>query len=161
VQVRQRQLALQTGHSYTVSFKIWADRASTVRAKVGMAGPPHTEYWAQNLPISGEPQQVKAQFVMKGSADPAAEFALHMGGALAGAGKPLTVCIDDVYLTDPQFSAPPPAANAATPAIRLNQVGYFPQGRKVAAYARDATKPLGWQLLQSGTRRSYKSTHET
>jgi len=150
VQVRQRQLALQTGHTYTVSFKIWSDRPSTVRAKVGMAGPPHTEYWAQNLPISGEPQQVKAQFVLKGSADPAAEFALHMGGALAGSAKPLTVCIDDVYLTDPQFNTPPPATKSATPAIRLNQVGYFPQGRKLAGYVSDATKPQIWHLLQGG-----------
>jgi len=150
VQVRQRQLALQTGHTYTVSFKIWADRPSTVRAKVGMAGPPYTEYWAQTLPISDEPHQVKAQFVMKGSADPAAEFALHMGGALAGAGKPLTVCIDDVYLTDPQFTAPSPAVKAATPAIRLNQVGYFPHGRKLAGYVSDAATPLTWQVLQGG-----------
>lgn len=150
VQVRQRQLALQTGHTYTVSFKIWADRPSTVRAKVGMAGPPHTEYWAQNLPISSEPQQVKAKFVMNSSADPAAEFALHMGGALAGAGKPLSVCIDDVYLTDPQFTAPPPSVKGAIAAIRINQVGYFPQGHKVAGYASNSTKPLRWQLLQGG-----------
>ena len=150
VQVRQRQLALQTDHTYSVSFKIWADRPSTVRAKVGMAGPPHTEYWAQNLPISSEPQQVKGQFVMKGSADPAAEFAVHMGGALAGTGKPLTVCIDDIYLTDPQFTAPPPSVVAPTPAIRLNQVGYFPQGRKLAGYASSTAKAMDWQLLQGG-----------
>lgn len=150
VQVRQRQLGLQVGHTYTVRFKIWSDRPSTVRAKVGMAGPPHTEYWAQNLPISSEPQQVKAQFVMKGSADPAAEFALHMGGSLAGTGKPLSVCIDDVYLTDPQYTAPPPPVVVPTPAIRLNQVGYFPQGRKLAGYVSASTKPLAWQLLQGG-----------
>ena len=150
VQVRQRQLALQTGHTYTVSMRIWADRSTAVRAKVGMAGPPYTEYFAQNLALSSEPQQVKGQFVMKGSDDPSAELALHMGGSLTGPAKPITVCIDDVFVTDPQFTAPPPAVKVPTPAIRLNQVGYFPQGRKVAGYVSDATKPLTWQLLQGG-----------
>ena len=150
VQVRQRQLALQTGHTYTVSMRIWADRSTAVRAKVGMAGQPYTEYFAQNLALSSEPQQVKGQFVMKGSDDPSAELALHMGGSLTGPAKPITVCIDDVFVTDPQFTAPPPAVKVPTPAIRLNQVGYFPQGRKVAGYVSDATKPLTWQLLQGG-----------
>ncbi|HEY3253722.1 MAG TPA: glycoside hydrolase family 9 protein, partial [Polyangiaceae bacterium] len=47
----------------------------------------------------------------------------------------MTVCIDDLHLTDPAFTPPPKAPVAPLPAIRLNQLGFFPKGPKRATWA--------------------------
>src|SRR5690606_24806575 len=58
-------------------------------------------------------------------------------------------CIDDVFMTDPQFTPAPEVAAAPLSAIRLNQVGYFPGGKKVAVLVSDSKVPLDWTLLQA------------
>jgi len=45
VQMRHRGITLENGHTYTVRFKIWADKPTQAYAKIGMMGDPYTEYW--------------------------------------------------------------------------------------------------------------------
>ena len=69
--------------------------------------------------------------------DDSIELAIELGGPLTGK-LPLTVCLDDVELNDPQFEAPVAQARAAT-TVRVNQVGYLPGFAKIATVATKAT----------------------
>ena len=145
-QLRHREMTIQNEHYYTIQFRAWADRDTTVRAKVGMSGPPYAEYWWEKLALTVEPQTFDAQFGMFQSDDPTAEFAFHVGGELAAA-TPLTVCIDQIYLVDPEFVPPADTEVVSLSPIRVNQVGYFPNLTKHATVVSDATEPLEWSLL--------------
>jgi endoglucanase len=144
-QLVQRPLVIQQGHSYSVDFRAWATAPTTIRPKVGMAGPPYTEYWAARLPVTTEPQRFQGTFTMGGSDDRTAEFTFHLAGALAKT-APVTICIDDLYLTDPQFDAPPPDENRPPPKVAVNQTGYLPKLPKVAVLDTSATEPQKWEL---------------
>jgi endoglucanase len=147
-QLAHRQMVIQQGHSYKVDFRAWASTPTTIRPKLGMSGPPYTEYWATRLALTTQPQRFQGRFVMGGANDQTAEFAIHMGGPLAKT-APVTVCVDDVYLTDPAFDAPPPEQVSPPPKVAVNQLGYLPRLRKVAIVDNDAKAPLKWQLLDA------------
>src|SRR5690606_20385740 len=136
----------EKGHTYNVSFKAWADKVTKVRPKVGQAGPPYAEYWAGTLDVTTTPQTFQGSFTMASDTDPTAELAFHMGGNLASA-EPLKFCMDDVYLTDPEFTPSPEAEAAPLPNVRVNQVGYYPALAKHAVLVSSAPEPLQWQLL--------------
>src|SRR6187402_1845132 len=106
-QLVQRPLVVEQGHSYTVDFRAWATAPTTIRPKLGMSGPPYSEYWVARLPVTTEPQRFQGQFVMGGASDATAEFSFHLAGPLAKS-VPVTICLDDLYLDDPAFQAPPP-----------------------------------------------------
>ncbi len=148
-QVRHREMVLEQGHTYSLSFKIWADKPARASVKVGMIGPPYSEYWVKVVDIGTEPVTVTDSFNMKLATDPTAELAFHYGGPVARADVPFVICIDDVVLSDPQFIPPPPQKAADIPKLVVNQVGYFPNGSKRAAYAQASTSPMGWELLDA------------
>jgi len=148
-QLRIREMVLQRGREYSVSFKAWASAATHARPKVGMAGPPYAEYWADTIELGKEPRTFRAGFVMKGKDDPTAELAFHLGGALAGA-APLTVCIDDVVLSDPEFVRVGQSADSTLPGLLVNQVGYLPGREKLALLVNDSEAPQPWQLTKAG-----------
>jgi endoglucanase len=124
-QVRHREMVLQQGHTYTVEFVARASRPTKVRPKVGMSGPPYAEYWASTIDVGPEPRRFVGRFTMGAKDDPTAELAFHAGGALAAADG-TRLCIDEVRLADPQFTAPPRQQLAPVPKVRVNQLGYAP-----------------------------------
>ena len=146
-QVRHREMVIENGHTYSISFKIWSDQQTRASIKVGMIGPPYSEYWVKVLEIGPEPQTVVDSFTMNHATDPTAEFAFHYGGSMATAKEPFVVCIDDVILSDPQFSRPPAESIQPPPKIAANQVGYYPHAEKLATLATDSSSPLDWELL--------------
>jgi len=148
-QVRHREMVIQKGHSYTVSFKAWADKPTKVRPKVGQSGPPYSEYWSENLELSTAPQQFTGTFTMYEPDDGTAELAFHMGGGMVTGGTPLTVCIDDVILADPQFTPTPGQQEAPPPDVLVNQVGYLPGLQKLATVKDASTAPLTWEVLDA------------
>ncbi|HTV23625.1 MAG TPA: cellulase N-terminal Ig-like domain-containing protein, partial [Polyangiaceae bacterium] len=145
-QLVQRPLVIQQGHSYTVDFRAWSTAPTTIRPKVGMAGPPYAEYWAARLEVGTQPQRFQGTFTMGGSDDKTAEFSFHLAGALAKS-VPVTICIDDLYLNDPQFDAPPPVQEQPPPKVAVNQTGYLPRLPKIAVLDSAATEPQKWELL--------------
>jgi len=150
-QVRHREMVVQQGHTYNVSFKIWSDKPTMAGPKIGMAGPPYKEYWNQTVNIGPEPQVVKGGWVHSGADDPTVEFAFHVGGnMLRETEVPVTVCIDDVFISDPQYVAPANTGAAALPAIRINQVGYFPKAKKVATVVNESPGAVPWKLSRGG-----------
>lgn len=148
-QVRHREMIIQQGHTYTISFKIKADQPTRLRTKIGMAGPPFTEYWVETLNIGPEPQQITGRFTMQQPDDPTAEWGFHGGGNMALPEGNFTFCIDDVYLTDPQYVPPPEEVVEQASSVRVNQLGYLPQYAKYATVVSDSEAPLEWELVDA------------
>lgn len=146
-QVRHREMVLQKGHTYSIRFRAHATAPTKARPKVGMAGPPYAEYWATVISLTTTPQTFVGHFTLKGDDDPSAELTFHLGGNLAGASAPFSVCLDDVRLEDPEYTAPVIARVPPPPKVRVNQVGYFPALAKRAIVANATPTPLAWQLL--------------
>jgi endoglucanase len=149
-QIRHREMVLQKGHSYAITFRARASAATKVRPKVGMAGPPYAEYWAAVINLTPKMQTFTGHFKMKGDDDPTSELTFHMGGNLAGASVPFTVCVDDVRLEDPEYKAPVIAKVPPPPKVRVNQVGYFPGLAKRAVLVNTSPAPLAWEILNVG-----------
>jgi endoglucanase len=148
-QIRHREMVIERGHDYTVRFRAWASAPTHARPKVGMSGPPYAEYWADTIELGTEPHTFGAAFSMKGKDDPTAEFTFHLGGSMASA-TPLTVCIDDVSLSDPEFERKVSAdANAGLPKVLVNQLGYLPKRAKLATLVHASAEPLAFQLLDA------------
>ncbi len=149
-QVRHREMVIQKGHTYTVQFRAFASAPTKARSKIGMSGAPYAEYWSSTIDVGTEPQLYSGKFTMQGSDDPTAEFAFHIGGAMAQASLPFDLCIDDVRLDDPQFT---PSANAdqkvAVPNVLVNEVGYLPDAAKIATIKNTAASPLDWELVSA------------
>jgi endoglucanase len=147
-QVRHREMVIQSGHRYTISFRAFATQPTNIRPKVGMQGPPYAEYWFDEIKIDETPRRFTGKFRKSSGDDPGAEFAFHMGGRLAdGTHTPLTICIDNVRLEDQQFNRPAKAKTDNTVNILVNQVGYYPNLAKIATLKSAATQQLDWKLL--------------
>ena len=149
-QVRHREMVLKHGHKYSIRFKAYASEPTKVRPKVGMAGPPYAEYWASVINLTTTPQVFAAQFTLGAADDPGAEFTFHAGGNLATPGGPFSVCINDVHLDDPDYTAPPARAAGALSKVRVNQVGYFPALAKRALVVSASATPLPWEVVAGG-----------
>ncbi len=146
-QLKQQHIRLQKGHHYTVQFKMHATAETRVYLKVGDAGPPYKEFYKLLFTPGPTPKVYAGSFTMTGADDAGVEFALHMGGQLAKAALPFTVCLDDTHLDDPEYAqvpepSPPPVLN-----VLVNQVGYLPALAKVAIVKNPTATP--WTLLNA------------
>lgn len=148
-QVRHREMIVEKGRSYTLSFKAWASRPTKLSGKVGMSGPPYHDYWTRPINLTAEPQEFAYAFKMDRDSDPTVELAFHGGGRMIQGEGPIDICFDDVVLSDPQFTPPPPAPKVVLPSVRVNQMGYLPGYAKLATLVSEATAPLAWQLLDA------------
>jgi len=148
-QVRHREMVVQQGHEYVVSFKAWASRPTNLAAKVGMSGPPYTDYWTRGLALTTEPKLFSYKFKMNRPDDPTVEFAMHFGGHMIQGAGPIDICFDDLVLSDPDFVQPPPVKAVEIPKLRVNQVGYVPGFAKWATLVTDAKEPVDYQLLDA------------
>jgi endoglucanase len=146
-QVRHRDMVIRRGHSYSIYFVAWASSPTRVRPKVGMAGPPYAEYWQQTIELGTEPKAFTGSFTMNEPDDPTAEFTFHMGGPLADAQPPFTVCIDNVILADPEFTRARRAEALPVANVLVNQLGYLPHRVKIATARIEDEKPVAWRLL--------------
>jgi endoglucanase len=148
-QVRHREMTIQKGHHYSIAFKVKADQKTRLRVKVSQAGPPYSTYTEKTIEIGPEPQQLAWDFTMALPDDPTAEFAFHGGGNMALPTGNFQFCIDDVYLSDPEYTPPAAEQKAAIPNVRVNQVGYFPAWAKYATVVDDSTDPQEWVLVDA------------
>jgi endoglucanase len=147
-QFRHRQMVIQRGHHYQVRFRAWSDKPTYVRPKLGMAGPPYAEYWADSIQLNPTPRAFSAQFTMSQADDPTAELAFHAGAELA-APVPFRICIDDVAIEDPEFVQKAAPRSQALPEVLVNQLGYLPALAKRATLKSSAAAPLSWKLLDA------------
>jgi endoglucanase len=136
-QIRHREMVVEQGHNYTLSFKAWASRPTRMTGKIGMSGPPYKDYWTRAMDLDTKPQPYGFTFSMKDPTDATVELAFHAGGQMVQGPGPAEICIDDVVLSDPAFVPPPPPAPVVIPDVRVNQQGYLPKAVKVAAWVTD------------------------
>jgi endoglucanase len=148
-QVRHREMTVEKGHTYVLSFKAWASRETKLAAKVGMSGPPYKDYLTRSIKLTTEPQEFAYQFQMKDPTDPTAELAYHFGGGMIQGEGPIDICFDDIVLSDPKFTPPPPPVKIAIPSVRVNQHGYLPKLTKIATVVDASAEPLVWKLLDA------------
>ena len=147
-QVRHREMTIQAGHTYRISFRAFASQPTHIRPKVGTQGPPFGEYWFQEIAIDQTPHRYTGKFHKSGGDDPGAEFTFHMGGRLAeGTASPFTICIDDVRLEDAQYTRPAKAKAVNEAKLLVNQVGYYPNLAKLAILRSDSKQQLDWKLF--------------
>jgi endoglucanase len=148
VVLRQRPLRLEAGHKYQVRFKARSTAATRVRAKIAQTSSPYTERWSAIVPLSSQAQTFAGSFT-PADADANVELAIHLGGELAGS-APLTVCFDDLEINDPKFEIPAERTAKPPPAVRVNQIGYFPDREKIATYKSKSPDATEWQLVDAG-----------
>ena len=147
VVLRQRPLAIAKGHHYQLRVKVHATAPTKVRPRLSKISVPYTELWGATVDADATTKTYTATF--DGTADDDnVELAIEFGGLLTGK-APLTVCLDDVELNDPQFEAPIAQARPAS-AVRVNQVGYLPGFAKIATVATKSATPVEWQLVDKG-----------
>jgi endoglucanase len=147
-QVRHREMTIQKGHQYQVRFTARASVPTKVRPKIGQAGPPYHEYWHDTIDLGPEPKVFSGSFQMNADDDPTAELAFHAGGSLAPDGA-YSVCLDDVYLTDSDFTPAAAEKPMALPAVRVNQVGYLPKHRKTATALSTSAAPFDFSVVNA------------
>jgi endoglucanase len=144
VVLRQRPLAIAKGHHYQLRLKVHATAPTKLRPRLSKISVPYTELWAATVDADTTPKTYAATF--DGTVeDDSVELAIEFGGPLTGK-APLTVCLDEVELNDPQFETPTAQARPAS-AVRVNQVGYLPGFAKIATVATKASGPVEWQLV--------------
>jgi endoglucanase len=143
--LRHQHLLLQQGHTYSFQFKIHASKKTRAYLKIGQAGPPYHEFSKLLVNVDTTPQAFAGTFTMLEPDDAEVEMAFHVGGALAQAPVPFSVCIDDARIDDPQYTEKPEPRPPAVPAVLVNQLGYFPRLAKIATVKNPAAVP--WQLL--------------
>jgi polyhydroxybutyrate depolymerase len=104
VQIAQRALRLRRGHRYRLDFRAWSSRPAVIRPKLGRQGPPYEEYWANRFELSATPRRFRAELTMGSPDDETGELAFQLGGGYVRQ-TPVTVCVDDVYLSDPAYDS--------------------------------------------------------
>ncbi|MBV2365880.1 glycoside hydrolase family 9 protein [Streptomonospora nanhaiensis] len=140
--VGQDDIDLAEGESYELTFTASATTDVAVRALVQEPVAPYTTYLAERPVLSGEAQTFSYVFTSTTTRDDA-QLAFQLGGA----DEAWTFCLDDVSLTG---GAEPPEYDPDTgPPVRVNQVGYLPDGPKNATLVTEATTALPWELADA------------
>ncbi|PRX97294.1 glycoside hydrolase family 9 protein [Allonocardiopsis opalescens] len=141
--IGQDDVPLVAGESYTFGFTASATTDVAVRALIQEP----VEPWATQI---DERPQLTAEatafeYVFTASADMEdAQVAFQIGGAE----EAWTFCLDDVTLQG-GAEPPPPYEPDTGPRVRVNQVGYLPDGPKGATVVTEATEALPWELADA------------
>lgn len=132
-------MGLAEGAEYQLSFKAWADKETELKALIQHGGPPYTHYIIQDIAVGKQPKEFSFTFTMEHPSDMKGEFHFQMG-----AQKPATICGTDFSLIGESYSM----TRFAEP-VRINQVGYFTGGEKIASVANESQQPIFWDLVDS------------
>ncbi|MBC6462725.1 glycoside hydrolase family 9 protein [Actinomadura sp. HBU206391] len=137
-----QNLPLVAGSDYTLSFLATASAPVSIRVAVQLADPPYTAATDQRVALT--PERRTFSFDFTGNADTEqGQLAFQLGGSA----EQYTFCLDDVSLTGGVEQ--PPYTPDTGPRVRVNQVGYLPDGPKDATVVTTATDPLDWQVKDS------------
>ena len=140
--IGQDGVPLRGGESYTFSFTASGAEARPIRALVQEPVDP----WRTELDGRAFLTEEAAAhtFVFTAGADrDDAQVAFQVGGA----DEAWTLCLDDVSLLD--GAEPPVYVPDTGPRVRVNQLGYLPDGPKNATVVTDAADPLPWRLADA------------
>jgi endoglucanase len=145
-------LAIEQGQAYTLTYTASSSVSRTIRTLIGENGGGYRTVLDAPTAVTPEPTVFTHTFTSP-LAFPATTTGDSFEGQLAfqigGRGAESTFTIDDVSLVE--STAPPVEYEPETgPRVRVNQVGYLPDGPKQATVVTDADAPLAWQLQSGG-----------
>ncbi|WP_081687434.1 glycoside hydrolase family 9 protein [Glycomyces tenuis] len=140
--VGQNDIPLTEGESYELRFTARASAPLSVRALVQRDVDPWPMQLEEFPILDVEPQTFSYTFTANDTWDDA-QLAFQIGRNA----DPWQFCISEVaLLTD----AEPPVYDPDTgPRVRVNQVGYLPDGPKRATLVTEATEPVAWELADA------------
>ncbi|GAB2931982.1 cellulase [Micromonospora polyrhachis] len=142
--IGQGAVPLVAGSAYTLSFAVSANPGnSALRAVLQLGTAPYTAYTSVDATASDGAIRVEHTFTAP-TDDPTAQLIFQVGGSPVEQ----TLCLDDVSLRG--GTEEPPYVPDTGPRVRVNQVGYLPNGPKNATVVTSATDPLPWQLRSAG-----------
>ena len=135
--VGQNDIALEEGVTYRYSY----DVSSSVDGKnaarlVGLSVDPFTAYFTSNELLTTATTSSSNTFEQ-----PATTAHGQVAFQIGGSPDPWTFCVDNVSLLG--GSAPEPYVPDTGPRVRVNQVGYLPNGPKGATLVTEATDAVG------------------
>ncbi|GAA3254289.1 glycoside hydrolase family 9 protein [Nonomuraea helvata] len=137
--IGQNDLPLVAGDTYAYRFSASASPAKVGKALIQLPVDPWTQYLSANPELSVSGNAYSYTFTAPVSL-PNAQVAFQLGGSA----EPWRFCLDDVSL---KGGAEPETYEPDTgPRVRVNMVGYLPQGPKKATVVTTATTALGWEL---------------
>nr|WP_232323768.1 glycoside hydrolase family 9 protein [Catenuloplanes japonicus] len=137
--IGQDGVPLTAGETYEFSFFGIATPATPVRALIQLPVDPWTTYLAE-VPVVNVSGDVYT-YVFTSPVDlPAAQVAFQIGGST----NPWRLCLDDVSLTG--GAEEEPWEPETGPRLKVNQVGYLPDGPKNATLVTDTLTPVDWVL---------------
>jgi endoglucanase len=137
----QSGLTLEEGRTYTVRVTATAEPQAAARVLIPEPGTDWPPLYFADITLRPDGQTFAESF--EASMDADTEFQIQLGGNPA----PFTLCLELASLTTggevDEFQ------HDTGPRVRVNQVGYLPNGPKNATLVTDATEPVDWQLLDS------------
>ncbi len=152
VSIGQNDISLVAGETYRYSFRAVASpEAHVPRAIVGLSVAPYDTYFEASPTVTVSGDSYTYTFTSAVTTDQA-QVALQLGGSA----DPWEFCLDDVSLLG---GVPPEVYEPDTgPRVRVNQVGYLPDGPKRATLVTEKTTPVGWQVADSKGRVKARGT---
>jgi endoglucanase len=141
-------LPIEEGGNYALSFTASASNGATVRALVGENGGSYRTAFVANPELTATLEPYEYGFTSS-LAFPADEGAVGQVAIQLGARGDYTFCVDTVSLKK-TATPPPPYEPDTRSRVRVNQVGYLPNGPKQATVVTDSTSPVTWELHAAG-----------
>ena len=126
IALRQGELSVQPGKTYSLSFDAYADKEAQVGVKIGQSREPYAEYFYQAQAVGTEPKRYDLAIEMTAD-DPAVQLELFLGGPL-NPNTPVNVCFDTFALSEVTVMG----GGREIPYIMVDQFGYRPEDTKVA-----------------------------
>ena len=137
--VSQSDVPIVSGETYELSFDASSSpRPVVVRALVQVPTAPYATALDRNPTLGPDTQHYS--FTFRATADLTAAVSLQVGGA----SEPWTLCLDNFSLKSGATLVP--YAPKTGPRVRVNQVGYLPNGPKGATLVTSAEQALHWRL---------------
>jgi endoglucanase len=138
--IGQNDITLRKGETYKFGFSATGSpEGHVVRAIVGLSVAPYDTYFEASPQLSVSGDTYSYTFT-----SPVDTTQAQVGFQVGGAADAWRFCVDNASLLG---GVPPDVYHPDTgPRVRVNQVGYLPQGPKGATVVTEATEPLAWQL---------------
>ncbi|MBB2924281.1 glycoside hydrolase family 9 protein [Cellulomonas cellasea] len=145
--LERKHVDVVEGRNYVLELTAYASEPAPVNVLVGQFGEPWHRVLDADAALTTTPQTFTYPFTADAtfSSDPATAYGriqLELGRRTA----PYTFCITELSLVE-TTEAPPAYEPETGPRVRVNQVGYLPEGPKRATVVTTATEPVDWELL--------------
>jgi endoglucanase len=141
------ELLLVKDTSYTFGFGYQGEPDGPVRALVQMQSAPYTPY-AEVTQSATKGQKIAVRTFVSPVDQPSAQIVFQLGGSDTA----WRFCVDNVSLLGPRRQDVTAFVAETGSRIRVNQLGYLPDGPKRATLVSDAAEPLEFtQVDRAGT----------